>query len=133
MASRLVTCDALDQLTAREYLTLLDQELSKLPEKYRLPLLMHYLQGMSHDNAAKQLKVTVKVFRGRLDRGRACLRKRLARRGIDWSNTIVGDSDLLQVQRFSHLAEKLMTLGIQTIAQDHSIDPGSGYANAPYP
>ena len=51
---------------------------------------------------------------------------------IDWSNHIVPDSALLEFQRFTHLAELIVELDFATIANDHSIDPGSGYADAPY-
>lgn len=51
---------------------------------------------------------------------------------IDWSNKIVPDSALLEFQRFTHLAELVVELNFARIAADHSIAPGSGYADAPY-
>src|SRR5208282_2428506 len=57
----------------------------KLPETYRLPLLLCYLDGRTRDEAAHQLGVKADVVRGRLERGRDKLRSRLTRRGVTLS------------------------------------------------
>lgn len=71
-----------DEPTWKEVRQVLDEELLRLPEKYRLPLLLCYLEGKTQDEAARQLGWSAGVVRGRLDRGRERLRKRLVRRGI---------------------------------------------------
>jgi RNA polymerase sigma factor (sigma-70 family) len=81
--------DPLDQLTARELLTLVDEELQKLPEKYRAPLLYCYLQEQTHARAAQLLGCPLGTLRSRLERGRQLLRARLARRGVALSAALV--------------------------------------------
>src|SRR5262249_17739147 len=74
--------DPLDELTARELLLILDEELQHLPEVYRLPVLLCCLQGRTQAEAARQLGWTTGSVKGRLERGRARLQARLARRGL---------------------------------------------------
>src|SRR5262245_12820267 len=74
--------DPLDQLTAREMLQTLDEELQRLRESYRLPLILCWLEGHTQDEAADMLGWTLDSVKGRLKRGRALLHTRLARRGL---------------------------------------------------
>jgi RNA polymerase sigma factor (sigma-70 family) len=69
-------------MTLRELQSVIHDELRELPEKYRLPLILHYLEGHSHEEAANLLGLSKGAFRGRLDRGREQLRSRLTCRGI---------------------------------------------------
>jgi RNA polymerase sigma factor (sigma-70 family) len=72
----------LDLLSARELLTAIEEEIARLPEKYQLPLIFCYFDGLSKGEAAERLGLSVDVFRGRLDRGREKLRLALIRRGF---------------------------------------------------
>jgi RNA polymerase sigma factor (sigma-70 family) len=74
--------DPLDELTARELLWILDEEVRRLPEVYRLPVLLCCLEGRSQEEAARYLGWTPGSLKGRLERGRARLHARLARRGL---------------------------------------------------
>jgi RNA polymerase sigma factor (sigma-70 family) len=69
-------------LSWREACCVLHEELDKLPDSLRLPLVLCYLDGLSRDEAAHQLGWSLNEVRGRLERGRDRLRKRLERRGI---------------------------------------------------
>jgi RNA polymerase sigma factor (sigma-70 family) len=60
----------------------IDEEINRLPGKYRQPLVLCYLEGLSQDAAARRLRWKPGVLRGRLDRARLRLRSRLVRRGI---------------------------------------------------
>jgi RNA polymerase sigma factor (sigma-70 family) len=61
---------------------LLDQELTALPDKYRGPLVLCYLEGYTRDEAAEQLGWKLSQVKSRLEKGRELLRVRLARRGL---------------------------------------------------
>jgi DNA-directed RNA polymerase specialized sigma24 family protein len=77
--------DPLDELTARELLQVLDEELQRLPEVYRVPVILCCLEGRSREEAAAQLGWTPSSLKGRLERGRKHLQARLARRGLKLS------------------------------------------------
>lgn len=63
----------------------LDDEVSRLPEKYRAPLILCYLQGKTNEQAAHELGCPVGSMSWRLDKGRELLKSRLAGRGITLS------------------------------------------------
>jgi RNA polymerase sigma factor (sigma-70 family) len=69
----------------REACAVLHEELDRLPPKYRLPLILCYLDGKTRDEVATELGWTPDSVRGRLDRGRSRLRQRLEKRGITLS------------------------------------------------
>jgi RNA polymerase sigma factor (sigma-70 family) len=75
-------------MTMRDLQRVLHEELQRLPDKYRLPLVLCYLEDLSHEEAARQLGWTKGTFRGRLDRGREHLRRRLTRRGLALSTVL---------------------------------------------
>jgi RNA polymerase sigma factor (sigma-70 family) len=66
----------------RDQAAALHQEIAHLPEKYRAPIVLCYLQGMTHDQAANEMGWPVGTVRGRLARARDLLRARLTRRGL---------------------------------------------------
>jgi RNA polymerase sigma factor (sigma-70 family) len=74
--------DPLADLTVRELQTALDEELGRLPEKFRSPILLCCLEGRSRDEAAACLGWSLAKVKDRLERGREHLRSRLARRGV---------------------------------------------------
>ena len=67
---------------AAELRAILDQEVSRLTEKYRAPLVLCDFEGHTHEQAAATLRCPVGTVKSRLSRAREALRTRLARRGI---------------------------------------------------
>ena len=69
----------------REWETLrpeLDDALNALPEKYRLPILLHHLKGHTQAETAELLREKPGTVSMHLNRGREMLRERLVRRGV---------------------------------------------------
>jgi RNA polymerase sigma factor (sigma-70 family) len=95
----------------RETLQVLDEEMQQLPEKYRSVLILCYLEGMSQDEAARQLGCTRAAVRFRVERGRELLGARLRRRGV-----VVGTA--------------LLLLGSQTAAEAASFAVRAGCLKA---
>jgi WD40 repeat protein len=73
----------------RELARLIDEELLRLPERLRLPLLLCYLQGHTVDQVARQLDWSLRTTERRLQQGRALLRARLVRRGVSLSACLI--------------------------------------------
>jgi RNA polymerase sigma factor (sigma-70 family) len=73
----------------RELQRALDEELSRLPERFRSPVLLCCLQDQTTDEAAQQLGWSFTTVKGRLQRGREMLRQRLQKRGIALSASVL--------------------------------------------
>ena len=69
-------------LSWREVRQAIHEEVCGLPERYRTPLVLCYLEGATQEAAAIQLKLAKSTLRERLERGRTFLRTRLLRRGL---------------------------------------------------
>ncbi|HEY1186953.1 MAG TPA: RNA polymerase sigma factor, partial [Gemmata sp.] len=74
--------DALTEVTSRELLAVLDEELAALPDENRGPLILCCLEGMSGDEAARHLGCSESTVKRRLRQAREMLQSRLSRRGI---------------------------------------------------
>ena len=61
---------------------ILHEEILDLPERLRAPVVLCHLQGLTYAVAASRLEVSEATIRGRLDRARNRLRRRLIRRGV---------------------------------------------------
>jgi polysaccharide biosynthesis/export protein len=65
-----------------EYGPLVQEEVRRLPEKYRAVVTLCYWQGLTQEQAAEQLGCPLGTVRSRLARARDLLRRRLTRRGL---------------------------------------------------
>ncbi len=71
----------------RDLRPFLDQELNRLPEKYRIPIVLCDLEGRTRRDVAEQLNLPVGTLSGRLTTAREMLAKRLTHRGLVLSGT----------------------------------------------
>jgi RNA polymerase sigma factor (sigma-70 family) len=71
-----------DEVSWGEVRTVLDAEMAALPEKWRQPLILCYLEGRTQDEAAAQMGCSKRTLRRRLAEARAALGRRLNRRGV---------------------------------------------------
>ncbi len=63
-----------DSLEANDLRAVLDEELERLPARFRKPLILCDLEGQTHEQAADRLRCPVGTVKSRLSRGRERLR-----------------------------------------------------------
>ena len=71
-----------DTIALPEEKSVLFEALLRLPAKYRIPLQLHYIEGLDSDKGAKAMGIRPGTFRVRLSRGRNLLREILKGEGI---------------------------------------------------
>src|SRR5262245_3263868 len=74
--------DPLAELSFREVRAAVAEELARLPEALRVPLLLTYWEGATNEAAARRLGCSVSTLKRRLEEARDRLATRLARRGF---------------------------------------------------
>jgi RNA polymerase sigma factor (sigma-70 family) len=77
-SARAVAEPACDDLSA-----VVHEEVARLPDRYRVPVLLCDLEGRTYEQAARHLGCPVGTVKSRLARAREQLRNRLARRGLE--------------------------------------------------
>lgn len=92
MAAKRRTCETADieqvvvatrePAEASDLSAAITEEVQRLPAKYRIPVVLCYLEGRSNDEAAGEMRCPIGTVKTRLSRAREMLHKRLIRRGL---------------------------------------------------
>jgi len=86
-----------DSATVVEDWEVIHQEVDRLPERYRAPVVLCYLEGQTYEQAARRIGCPVGTVRVRLSRARERLQGRLTRRGL-------GPERVAAIGSFAHAA-----------------------------
>jgi RNA polymerase sigma factor (sigma-70 family) len=81
--------DPTEEAVWRDLRPVLDEELSRLPDKYRTAVVLCDLEGRTHEEAAQSLGCPRETVTTRLTRARARLRGRLLQRGLTLSGGLL--------------------------------------------
>ena len=72
-----------DEVDRGEFGPIVQEEVRRLPEKYRAAVVLCYWEGLTQEQAAAQLGCPLGTVRSRLARARDLLHRRLTRRGVE--------------------------------------------------
>src|SRR5207249_8112591 len=115
----------IDQDTRQELAQIIDEELHGLPEKYRAPLLLCYLEGLTTDQAARHLGWSLRTLQRRLEQGRKALRGRLTRRGLTLSATLLA-AQLVMTSAQASLPTGLVSATAEAVVGLVGLAPAAG-------
>ena len=102
------------------------KEIARLPEKYRMPVLLCYFEGMTEESAAVRMGCPLGTVSGRLSRARDLLRTRLTRRGVALSTGLFAaafSSEAVSAEVPASLVGSTVTAAIQ-LATDNVLLAG---------
>src|SRR5439155_10359898 len=100
----------------------LDEELDRLPEKYRGPVVLCFLDGCTRDEAAGRLRCSLNTLKRRLDAGRELLRSRLLRRGV--APAVLGAAALDPAGLRASVPQPLLAAAVRTGDRSATVPAG---------
>ncbi|HLH27608.1 MAG TPA: sigma-70 family RNA polymerase sigma factor, partial [Acidimicrobiales bacterium] len=111
-----------EDIERAELRSVIDEEVGQLPERYRMPLILCYLEGLRHEEVARRLGCPVGTIESRLSRARERLRTRLTRRGLAPTASMLG----AVLQAGGPLAPEVPLSAVQaTIAATAGVSPAA--------
>src|SRR5262249_11887108 len=123
------SADTLAEVTFREAQAILDEELARLPEKYRVPLVLCCLEGKARDEAARQLGWSLNRLKSSLEQGRERLRSRLVSRGLTLSVPLLAAT--LVPRAAAGLPDRLITSTVAAAPHFPAAVPPPGVVSVP--
>jgi RNA polymerase sigma factor (sigma-70 family) len=115
----IVRNEAVLAASCHELRPILHAEVDRLPERYRIPVILSYLEGKTNEEVAELLKWPVGTVKGRLSRARELLRARLDRRGLALSTAFIvaALSQARQTASASVLSSELVERTVQLVGR----------------
>jgi RNA polymerase sigma factor (sigma-70 family) len=127
--AEMVSTDSVTDSFEHDIPQLLRSELDRLPDHYRAPIVLCYLEGFSHEETARHLRWPAGTVKTRLVRARSLLRERLERRGV-----ALGAGLLLLIREDAsartvppELVESTVRAMIKTVSTNGANRGGIGY------
>src|SRR5262249_35806147 len=81
--------DSSADVSLRETCGFLEEEIARLPEKYRTPLIQCELLNRHQDEVARELGYSLRTLKRRLKGAKALLQKRMAARGLTLTSILL--------------------------------------------
>ena len=107
-----------DEAEPEEFGPIVQEEVRRLPEKYRTVVVLCYWQGLTHEQAAAQLGIPLGTVRSRMARARDLLRRRLTRRGLTpLAGVVTAAMDGVSVIRLSPIPAELMQATVRAAVE----------------
>jgi RNA polymerase sigma factor (sigma-70 family) len=123
--SELAARPAADE-TLPDHYEILDDEIGRLPDSLRLPIVMCYLQGLTNREAGERLGCPEGTIVSRLARARDLLRTRLARRGIVLGGAAAVSTLLSSASSAASLAPELVQAAVRCGLLDATAGAATG-------
>jgi len=125
-----VTALMCDPAMGEEVQRALHEEIARLPDRYRLPIVLCDLEGIAQAQAAGQLRWSERSLRRRLAEGRERLKARLGGCGLTPEGTVMGMLALRQAPAAVPAAWGQATLRAALATMDHAVAVGVASAAA---